>query len=73
MLITVTFQDVMDAKDSDSRRTEYMEVQHMPTKVEVCGKLKSLGHDFDENSIAIEETVGDVAKLRRDGIRILNM
>ena len=72
MVIAISFQSQMNPKDPDSKstQTKFFEVDTMPEKAIVVGKLKEMGCDFDEEVVSIKIHHQDAAVMRNGGIPV---
>lgn len=70
MVIKVSFQNHRNAKDPDLpvELTKFFEVDALPERARIIGKLRETGCNFDEATLSIELHDDDAAEMRGSGI-----
>ena len=69
MVIEVSYQSKKDARDLHSQfmSTRYFDCDQIPNRDAVVRKLRTMGVDFDGNTISINPREDDDADTMRDG------
>jgi hypothetical protein len=72
MVIKVSFQKQKDSGDVDlsAEMTKFFEVEAMPEKPKVIGKLKEMGCRLEPTSVSIKIHLQDAGMMRSNGILV---